>query len=115
MTEVLLILVNKPFRIQKADPVMANSADRAEVIALQALGWLVAHEDLLPVFLGSTGTSESDLRDRAMEPEFLGSVLDFLMMDDAWVVASCDANGIAYEEPMAARVKLPGGDRVHWT
>lgn len=94
---------------------MPISADRAETVALQALGWLVANDDLLPVFLGSTGTSEADLRARAAEPEFLGSVLDFLMMDDAWVVAFCDAHGHAYEVPMSARVELPGGDRVHWT
>ncbi len=94
---------------------MSISADRAETIALQALAWLVGHEELLPVFLGSTGSSEADLRERAGEPEYLGSVLDFLMMDDAWVVAFCDAHGFAYEMPMAARFQLPGGDRVHWT
>lgn len=94
---------------------MPISADHAETIALQALGWLVANDDLLPVFLGSTGTSESDLRARASDAEFLGSVLDFLMMDDAWVIAFCDAHGHPYEAPMSARVTLPGGDRVHWT
>jgi len=63
----------------------------AETIALQALGWLAGNDALLPVFLGATGASEADLRERATEPEFLGAVLDFLMMDDAWVVAFCDA------------------------
>ena len=94
---------------------MTISADRAEVIALQALGWLVGNEELLPVFLGATGSSEDDIRQRAADAEFLGSVLDFLMMDDAWVVAFCDANGLAYEDPMAARAQLPGGEQVHWT
>jgi len=50
--------------------------DSAETIALQALGWLAASDDLLPVFLGATGACEADLRARAAEPEFLGSVLD---------------------------------------
>lgn len=94
---------------------MAISAERAETIALQALAWLIGNDELLPVFLGSTGTSEADVRSRAQDPEFLGSVLDFLMMDDAWVVALCDANGLSYEEPMSARVMLPGGDQVNWT
>lgn len=94
---------------------MAISADRAETIALQALAWLVGNDELLPVFLGSSGLSEGDLRARATEPEFLGSVLDFLMMDDAWIVAFCDAGGLPYEQPMMARMELPGGDRVHWT
>lgn len=94
---------------------MAQSAEQAETLALQALTWLVGNEELLPVFLGASGTSEADLRTRAAEPEFLGAVLDFLMLDDAWVVGFCDAGGHAYEAPMIARAALPGGGQVHWT
>lgn len=94
---------------------MPKSAHSAETLALQALAWLVGNEDLLPVFLGASGASESDLRARAAEPEFLGSVLDFLMMDDAWVIGFCDAQGLAYEAPMQARMSLPGGAQVSWT
>ncbi|MEO0693940.1 MAG: DUF3572 family protein, partial [Pseudomonadota bacterium] len=43
------------------------------------------------------------------------SVLDFLMMDDAWVMAACDSMGAAYETPMQARMALPGGADRHWT
>lgn len=89
--------------------------DSAETIALQALGWLAANEELLPVFLGATGASEADLRARAAEPEFLGSVLDFLMMDDAWVVAFCEGQGLSFDAPMMARAALPGGAQVNWT
>lgn len=91
------------------------TADAAETLALRTLAWLAGNEELLPVFLGATGASLSDLRDRAAEPEFLGSVLDFLMMDDAWVTAFCDAEGLAYDAPMQARQALPGGADRHWT
>ncbi|MFW8634429.1 DUF3572 domain-containing protein [Cribrihabitans pelagius] len=94
---------------------MQLSADKAETLALTALAWLAANDELLPVFLGATGASEADLRARAAEPEFLGSVLDFLTMDDAWVMAFCDAQGLAYEMPMQARMALPGGAQVNWT
>ncbi|MEM0946149.1 MAG: DUF3572 domain-containing protein [Pseudomonadota bacterium] len=87
----------------------------AETFALQVLAWLAGNEELLPVFLGSTGASADDLRARAADPEFLGSVLDFLMMDDAWIVAYCDAAGQDYQTPSAARSALPGGGSVHWT
>jgi hypothetical protein len=90
-------------------------AENAETLALQALGWLVGNEELLPVFLGSTGTSESDLRARAGEPEFLASVVDFLCMDDAWVTAFCDSLGWCYEDPLRARQHLPGGAQMNWT
>ena len=55
------------------------------------------------------------LRARAGEPEFLASVLDFLMLDDAWVMRFCDGAGLAYEAPMQARAALPGGAPMHWT
>jgi len=94
---------------------MSLSQDAAETLALKALAWLVTNDDLLPVFLGATGASEDDLRAQAGDPAFLGSVLDFLMMDDAWVIAFCDIHDIPYEHPMFARAALPGGEQVHWT
>ena len=89
--------------------------DSAETLALQALSWLAANEDLLPVFMGSTGLSPEELASRAGEAEFLGSVLDFLLMDDAWIMAFCDATGLRYDAPMLARAAPPGGESLHWT
>jgi len=89
--------------------------ERAEQIAISALLWLASNEELLPVFLGSCGASVEDLRGQAENPAFLGSVLDFLTMDDAWVVEFCDANGCKYEDPLMARYALPGAQDVHWT
>ncbi|MCE8441586.1 DUF3572 domain-containing protein [Rhodovulum sulfidophilum] len=89
--------------------------DFAETVALEALAWLVGDEELLPVFLGATGASAGDLRDRASEPEFLASVLDFLLLDDAWVLRFCASCGRPGEAVMAARASLPGGADPHWT
>ncbi len=94
---------------------MPFSADRAEVFGLKALSWLAANDELMPVFLGASGASISDLRDRVGDPAFLGAVLDFLLMDDAWVMAFCDSEGVAYPTLMEARAALPGGEQVHWT
>lgn len=87
----------------------------AETIALGALSWLAGNDELMPVFLGSTGAIAETLRQQAQDQGFLVSVLDFLLMDDAWVVAFCDAQGLPYETPMLARQALPGGEQVHWT
>lgn len=94
---------------------MTLSQDAAETIALKGLAWLAAHDELLPVFLGATGASEPDLRERAQDPEFLGSVLDFLLMDDAWVMAFCEDHGLDGRRLTEARAALPGGEEVHWT
>lgn len=93
----------------------ALSQAAAETLAAQALAWLVGEEDLLPVFLGSTGATEADLRQQMAEPAFLGSVLDFLLMDDAWIMRFCEATNAAFDMPMRARAALPGGEQVHWT
>jgi hypothetical protein len=89
--------------------------EMAETIGLRALGWLAANDELLPVFLGSTGGDIADLRNRATDPEFLGAVLDFITMDDAWITAFCDDAGLDYTQPLQARGKLPGGGEMHWT
>ena len=88
---------------------------RAEELALAALGWIAASEDLMGVFLGTTGSSIETVRVQAGDPAFLGSVLDFLLMDDSWVAGFCDANALDYRQPMIARQLLPGGDVPNWT
>ncbi len=87
----------------------------AEEIALQALTWIIGNDELLPVFMGATGIGQEDLRGRMEEPEFLISVLDFLTMDDTWVMEFCDAVSLPYQAPMQARQALPGGAEVNWT
>lgn len=89
--------------------------ESAETVALQALGWLAGNEELWLVFQGATGASEADLRARVAEAEFLGAVLEFVMMNDAWVVGFCDAQGHTYDVPMRARAALPGGQEMSWT
>ncbi|SFS41060.1 Protein of unknown function [Sulfitobacter marinus] len=89
--------------------------EAAEALGLQALAWLVANDDLLPVFMDASGVGADDLRAQASDPALLGAVLDFLMMDDAWVIAFCDTIGAQYETLMQSRQALPGGEQVNWT
>ncbi len=84
--------------------------ESAETVALQALGWLAGNDELFPTFLGTTGADGSDVAARAAEPAFLASVLDFLLMDDDWIIAFCDAAGLPYTTPRNARAVMPGGE-----
>lgn len=88
---------------------------RAETVAIQALGWLAADSDLFGRFLGATGAEVNNITAAAADPAFLGSVLDFILMDDSQVTGFCDAVGLPYEMPMRARQSLPGGEQVNWT
>ncbi len=94
---------------------MAMTQERAETVALQVLSWIAGNEDLLPVFLGASGGALEDMRAGAHDPEFLAAVMDFVLMDDDWVVACCDDCGLGYETLAAARQLLPGGAPINWT
>jgi hypothetical protein len=89
--------------------------EAAQVLALQTLGWIASDDEVFPLFLGATGAGIGELRARATDPEFLAAVLDFLLQDDRWVVAFCDAEGHPYTAPQAARAALPGGAMTNWT
>jgi Protein of unknown function (DUF3572) len=89
--------------------------ETAQVLAIQALGWLAADDEIFPMFLGATGVGIGEVRARAADADFLAAVLDFLMQDDRWVVAFCDAGGHAYTAVQRARAALPGGADQHWT
>jgi hypothetical protein len=91
------------------------SPDAAETLALSALAWLLAEDELLPVFMGASGASEADLRSQATEPEFLAAVMDFILMNDAWVLSCAEAIGAAPEGFLRARQLLPGGALPGWT
>lgn len=94
---------------------MSYSTSQAEVIAIQALGWLSDQDDLLMTFLGATGSGLDDVRERAGDPEFLASVMDFLLMDDEWIKGFCDTQSLSYEAVQHIRMALPGGTLPNWT
>jgi hypothetical protein len=94
---------------------MASEQEQAETVAIQALGWMAGNDEVLGQFMGASGASIDDLRAGAGDPAFLGALLDFLMLEDAWVIAFCDAAGLPYDAPMRACTGLPGGAQMHWT
>lgn len=88
--------------------------DRAETLALQALAWMAADEALAARFAGATGASLGEARHHLRDPAYLAGVLEFLLGEDAWVKAFCDAGGLPYDAPLRALHALPGGRREEW-
>ena len=88
--------------------------ERAETVALQALAWIAADEELLPRLAGATGLSLEDARSSAQDPAFLAGILEFLCMEDAWIQRFCDDHGLPYDAPMKALMALPGQQRDEW-
>ncbi|MEZ7814072.1 MAG: hypothetical protein ACI9O0_001315 [Paracoccaceae bacterium] len=87
---------------------MAKSSEQAIILALQALTWITANEEVLPVFMATSGASGTDLAQGARNPAFLAAVLDFLLLDDQTVIGFCDSEALPYDAPMRARLALPG-------
>lgn len=92
-----------------------RKTEHAEGLAAGALGWLAGDEELLLVFLQSTGTAPEDLKSRRGDPELLAAVIDFVLMDDAWVMSCAAHVGIPPQDLATIRASLPGGDLPHWT
>lgn len=101
--------------MQKLGVIAMDRQELAEVLAIQALSWILAQDDLVGQFLNATGADQRQLSALARDPAFLGGVLDFLMDDDARVMAFCNSAMLPYTAPMQARSALPGGERWHWT
>ena len=93
--------------------------EQAEILSLAALSWLAAQDELWPVFLGSTGADAAEIGARLasgkVEAPLLIAVLEFLAMDDAWILQASGALSVPPEALMQALHALPGGAPVHWT
>jgi len=68
------------------------SPERAEILGLKALAWLVAEPDALAGFLAASGVSGADLRDSAGCPELTVALLDFLLANETFLLAFCETS-----------------------
>ena len=88
-----------------------NPREVAEIVGIQALSFLAADSARLGAFLVETGIGPETLRKSASDPQFLVSVLDFVLRDDATVKAFAEASQLHPTNIAAARQVL--GD-PHW-
>ena len=87
----------------------------AETRALEVLTWVLSEDDLIQVFMGATGASQNDLRSNTLSHEFLLSILDFVLMDDRWVISCSKFLNIDPSQIQLIRISLDGGHEVNWT
>jgi Protein of unknown function (DUF3572) len=64
-----------------------NVRQVSEIVAVQALSFIASEPERLGLFLAETGLGPETLRQSAADPQFLISVLQFVMRDDATVKA----------------------------
>lgn len=94
---------------------LAYGRESAEVLALNALGWLAGESDEIGAFLNATGLARGDLAGLARDAGFLAAVLDFCLESDARVLACAAVLCVPPTALAEARMALPGGNDPHWT
>ena len=87
----------------------------AETRALEVLTWVLSEDDLIQVFMGATGASQNDLRSNTLSHEFLLSILDFVLMDDSWVISCSKFLNTDPSQIQLIRMSLDSGQEVTWT
>ena len=78
----------------------------AEIVAVQALGFIAGDPERLGLFLAESGIGPETLRTAAADPQFLASVLDFVLRDDATVKAFANVSQLHPTNIAAAREVL---------
>ncbi len=90
--------------------VSGENRERAEALAIQALGFIAAEPDRLGRFLALSGIGPDAIRQAAREPGFLAALLDYVTGDQRLLAAFADAAGITPKDVSDAREALAGPD-----
>ena len=69
--------------------------ERAEVLALEGLGWLAGQDDGIQRFLTQSGIDAESLRDAAGSTGMNVAVLDFLLGHEDMLLPFCESLSIA--------------------
>ena len=83
-----------------------NPREVAEIVAIQALSFVAGEPERLGAFLAESGIGPETLRSAAADPQFLVSVLDFVLRDDQTVKAFAGAVQLDPTNIAAARQAL---------
>jgi hypothetical protein len=72
----------------------SGTREAAEMLAIQALGYLAEEPERLAAFLSASGIAAEDIRGAAGDPAFLQGVLDHMLGDEQLLIGFADSAGI---------------------
>jgi len=82
-------------------------------LCLKALIYIVEDEDLLTLFVQTSGISPNQLKESLESKETMGSLFDFLLQEEEKLIDFCEKHTISPENIWKARQALPGAP-VPW-
>jgi hypothetical protein len=83
-----------------------SNGDRAEALALSALGWALSDTQRAERLLALTGLTPDDLRSRLDDPAVLAAILGFLEAHEPDLIACAEALEVKPAALVAARETL---------
>ena len=89
-------------------PKSQNHADEAEILAINALGFLASDSERLQRFMDLSGLDVAAIRAGAANPAFLGGILDHLLADESLLLIFAEEQQLRPERISDLRRKLPG-------
>ena len=84
------------------------NTERAEVLALEGLGWLAGQDDGIQRFLTQSGIDAKTLREAAGSPGMNVALLDFLLGHEDLLLLFCESLAISSKDVHMARHVLSG-------
>lgn len=85
-----------------------SNGEEAEILAINALGFLAADGERLQRFMDLTGLDVAAIRAGTTSPAFLGGILDHLLSDESLLLIFAEEQQLRPERIAELRRKLPG-------
>jgi hypothetical protein len=85
-----------------------KSNEGVAALVTELVAFMTQDEDRFARFIGLTGLSLQDLRDRLSDPAFQAMVLDQALEDESWVLEFAASQNLPPDCVLKARRKLPG-------
>jgi hypothetical protein len=85
-----------------------QTLEKAEILALEGLGWLAGDQAGIQRFLDQSGINAAALRAAAGNREMSIAVLDFLLANEDLLLGFCESASISPKELHLARHRLGG-------
>jgi hypothetical protein len=77
-------------------------SEQAELLAIQALGYIAGSHEELEKLMVTTGMDKAALMESAQLRDGLAGILDYVCQDDSILLGFCESAGVLPEEPMKA-------------
>lgn len=89
-----------------------TNMSHAEVVALDVLRFLACEPERFSRFLSLSGLSPQDISALAGQPDFLASVMDYLLSDEKLLLEFAESDSLKPQAIVNLRQKLPGATHI---